>query len=123
LKKLESHAATVAIYFMQTLRLTPATEAGIADHVWSIEEIVGLLNGRLENASLAIRPNRNARNHDSGRHIPNRFRAESLESSSTRSTQAIFELTHYRAVEILLTAGAFPVEQSTTDFFFGDLNA
>lgn len=29
----------------QTLRVTPAMEAGIADHVWSIEEIVGLLEG------------------------------------------------------------------------------
>ncbi len=27
----------------QTLRVTPAMEAGIADHVWLIEEIVGLL--------------------------------------------------------------------------------
>jgi len=27
----------------QTLRLTPAMEAGIADHVWSIEDIVGSL--------------------------------------------------------------------------------
>jgi len=27
-----------------TLRVTPAMEAGIADHVWSIEEIVGLLD-------------------------------------------------------------------------------
>ena len=26
----------------QTLRVTPAMEAGIADHVWSVEEIVGL---------------------------------------------------------------------------------
>jgi len=51
-KKLENHAAMVALYFMyynfarvhQTLRVTPAMEAGIADHVWSIEEIVGLLN-------------------------------------------------------------------------------
>jgi hypothetical protein len=50
-KKLENHAATVALYFMyynfgrvhQTLRVTPAMEAGIADHVRSIEEIVGLL--------------------------------------------------------------------------------
>ena len=50
-KKLENHAATVALYFMyynfgrvhQTLRVTPAMEAGIADHVWSVEEIVGLL--------------------------------------------------------------------------------
>ena len=50
-KKVENHAAAVALYFMyynfarihQTLRITPAMEAGIADHVWSIEEIVGLL--------------------------------------------------------------------------------
>ena len=27
----------------QTLRVTPAMEAGISDHVWSIEEIVRLL--------------------------------------------------------------------------------
>jgi hypothetical protein len=26
----------------QTLRVAPAMEAGIADHVWSIEEIVAL---------------------------------------------------------------------------------
>jgi IS1 family transposase len=50
-KKLENHAAMVALYFMyynfgrvhQTLRVTPAMEAGISDHVWSIDEIVGLL--------------------------------------------------------------------------------
>ena len=28
----------------QTLRVTPAMEAGIADHVWSLEELVGLLD-------------------------------------------------------------------------------
>ena len=50
-KKIENHAAMVSLYFMdynfgrvhQTLRVTPAMEAGIADHVWSIEEIVTLL--------------------------------------------------------------------------------
>jgi len=26
--------------------VTPATEAGIADHVWSIDEIVGLLDSK-----------------------------------------------------------------------------
>ena len=31
------------LLFLQTLRVTPAMEAGIADHVWSLEEIVGLL--------------------------------------------------------------------------------
>lgn len=29
----------------QTLRVTPAMEAGISDHVWSIEEMCGLLAG------------------------------------------------------------------------------
>ncbi len=50
-KKLENHAAMVALYFMyynfgrvhQTLRVTPAMQAGLAAHVWSIEEIVALL--------------------------------------------------------------------------------
>ena len=50
-KKLENHAALVALYFMyynfgrvhQTLRVTPAMQAGIATRVWSIEEIVNLL--------------------------------------------------------------------------------
>ena len=50
-KRRENHAAMVALYFMnynfarvhQTLRVTPAMEAGIADRVWAIEEIVALL--------------------------------------------------------------------------------
>lgn len=50
-RKVENHAAMVAVYFMyynfgrvhQTLRVTPAMEAGVTDHVWSAEEIVGLL--------------------------------------------------------------------------------
>jgi hypothetical protein len=49
-KKFENHAAMVSLYFMyynfarvhQTLRVTPAMEGGVSDHVWSIEEIVGL---------------------------------------------------------------------------------
>jgi hypothetical protein len=28
----------------KTLRVTPAMQAGLSDHVWSIEEIVGLLD-------------------------------------------------------------------------------
>jgi hypothetical protein len=50
-KKVENHAAAVALYFMyynfgrvqQTLRVMPAMGAGVASHVWSVEEIVGLL--------------------------------------------------------------------------------
>jgi hypothetical protein len=51
-KKIENHAAAVALHFMyynfcrvhQTLRVTPAMEAGVSSHVWSIAEIVGLLD-------------------------------------------------------------------------------
>jgi len=43
-KKVENHAAAVALHFMyynfgrvhQTLRVTPAMEARIAHHVWSV---------------------------------------------------------------------------------------
>lgn len=51
-KKQENHAHAVALHFLHynfarihtTLRVTPAMAAGIADHVWSIEEVVGLLD-------------------------------------------------------------------------------
>lgn len=50
-KKIENHVAAIALHYMhynfcrvhQTLRVTPAMEAGIAEHVWSIREIVDLL--------------------------------------------------------------------------------
>src|SRR5258708_1529170 len=50
-KKVENHGWAVALYFMhynfcrihQTLRVTPAMEVGIADHVWTLAELVGLL--------------------------------------------------------------------------------
>ncbi len=49
-KKLDNHKAAVAFYAMwynfarihQTLRVTPAMEAGVSDHVWSAEEIARL---------------------------------------------------------------------------------
>lgn len=51
-KKVENQAAAVTLYAMhynfgrihQTLRVTPAMEAGVSDHVWSIDEIVALLD-------------------------------------------------------------------------------
>jgi IS1 family transposase len=51
-KKVENHACAVALHYLhynfarvhKTLRVTPAMEAGLATHVWSIEEIVGLLD-------------------------------------------------------------------------------
>jgi IS1 family transposase len=50
-KKAENHAHAVALHFLhynfvrihKTLRVTPAMEAGVAKHPWTIEEIVGLL--------------------------------------------------------------------------------
>jgi hypothetical protein len=50
-KKLANHEAAIALHYMhhsfcrihQTLRVTPAMEAGLADHVWTMEELVGLL--------------------------------------------------------------------------------
>jgi IS1 family transposase len=49
-KKLENHGHMVALYFMhynycrvhKTLRVTPAMEAGLTDHVWEIEELLNL---------------------------------------------------------------------------------
>ncbi len=51
-KKVENLEAAVALHFMwynfgrihQTLRVTPAMQAGVSDHVWTIEEILGLLD-------------------------------------------------------------------------------
>jgi IS1 family transposase len=51
-KKAENHAHAIAIHYMhynfakihKTLRVTPAMASGLSTHVWSIEEIVGLLS-------------------------------------------------------------------------------
>jgi IS1 family transposase len=51
-KKIEMHAHNVALHFAyynfakihQTLRVTPAMEAGLSDHVWSLDELVDLLS-------------------------------------------------------------------------------
>ena len=50
-KKIENHMHAVSLHFMhynfarvhKTLKVTPAMQAGIADHMWSIEEIVRLV--------------------------------------------------------------------------------
>lgn len=49
-KKIENHAHALAIYYMhynfgrihKTLRVTPAMEAGISNHVWSLDEIASI---------------------------------------------------------------------------------
>jgi hypothetical protein len=50
-KKVDNHFWAIALHYMhynfcrihQTLRVTPAMEAGLADHVWAIEEVAELL--------------------------------------------------------------------------------
>jgi len=50
-KKVENLEAAVALHYMhynfcrihQTLRVTPAMEAGVSDHVWSLVEVIALL--------------------------------------------------------------------------------
>jgi|SRR5579864_2823214 len=50
-KTLENHGHMVALHFMhynfcrlhKTIRVTPAMEAGLTDHVWALDELVALL--------------------------------------------------------------------------------
>jgi len=64
-KKVENHEAMVNLHFAnynlcrvhQTLRVTPAMEAGITDHVWKIDELVGLLEAK-ERAAIGTAENK-----------------------------------------------------------------
>jgi len=59
-KKLENHGHMVALYFLhynfcrvhKTLRVTPAMEAGLADHIWTLEELCSLLPEKKPNARI-----------------------------------------------------------------------
>jgi IS1 family transposase len=59
-KKFENHAHQVALYFMHynycrvhsTLRVTPAMEAGLTDHVWTLAELCALLPEKKVNARV-----------------------------------------------------------------------
>lgn len=50
-KKLDNHAAAIALHFLhynfcrvhKTLRVTPAMEAGLSNHVWSIDELIAIM--------------------------------------------------------------------------------
>lgn len=50
-KKIENHRLAIAVHFAhynfcrvhQSLRVTPAMEAGLTDHVWELSELIGLL--------------------------------------------------------------------------------
>lgn len=57
-KKFENHAHQIALHFFhynfcrvhKTLRVTPAMEAGLTDHVWTLDELCSLLPERKPNA-------------------------------------------------------------------------
>ncbi|HTB81000.1 MAG TPA: DDE-type integrase/transposase/recombinase [Opitutaceae bacterium] len=58
-KKVENHEHMLALFFCyynfcrihQSLRVTPAMQAGISNHVWEIEEIISLLGNSCEKAA------------------------------------------------------------------------
>ena len=60
-KKIENHFYAVAIHFMhynfcrvhKTLRVTPAMEAKISDHIWTIEEMLGMLDAKRQSEKAA----------------------------------------------------------------------
>ncbi|MBL8999987.1 MAG: DDE-type integrase/transposase/recombinase [Phycisphaerae bacterium] len=64
-KKLANHRAAVALHFMhynfcrihKTIRVTPAMEAGLADHVWELAELVGLMEAK-ERAAVGTEANK-----------------------------------------------------------------
>jgi len=63
-KKVENHAHNIALHFMHynyvrihtTLRVTPAMEAGLTDHVWELEELAALVEAKelreIENGAM-----------------------------------------------------------------------
>lgn len=58
-KKVENHEHSVALHFLhynfcrihQSLRVTPAVQAGLSNHVWSSEEVISLLDAHNEIAA------------------------------------------------------------------------
>jgi len=60
-KKVENHRHMIALFFLyynfcrvhSTLRVTPAMEAGLSDHVWTIEEMCSLLPKQATTRAIA----------------------------------------------------------------------
>jgi hypothetical protein len=58
-KKVENHEHMLALFFCyynfcrihQTLRVTPAMQAGISGRVWELSDIVALLDSNIEKAA------------------------------------------------------------------------
>ncbi|HVV94268.1 MAG TPA: IS1 family transposase [Hyphomicrobiales bacterium] len=59
-KKVENHCHALALYFLfynfvrvhKTLRVSPAMAAGVTDHLWTMEEVVALIDAREERRRL-----------------------------------------------------------------------
>ena len=64
-KKAQNHAYALAFYFVwynfvrihKTLRVSPAMAAGVTDRLWSMEDVVGLIDAREAPKSLALSAN------------------------------------------------------------------
>ena len=67
-KKIENHMFAVSLHFMhynfsrvpKSLRVPPAVEAKIADHVWSIKEICELVSAPVAARRSAYKPRSNS---------------------------------------------------------------
>lgn len=61
LKRVENHCHALALYFMfynfcrihKTLKVTPAMAAGVTQKLWSMEDIIALIDARDERARKA----------------------------------------------------------------------
>jgi hypothetical protein len=61
-KKIENHCHALALYFMfcrihKRLKVTPAMAAGVTDKLWSMEDIVALIDARDERKAKRIAAN------------------------------------------------------------------
>ena len=86
-KKIENHCHAVALHYMhynflrihQTLRCTPAMEAGLSDHIWTLDEMCALLPkptvsaSKMEKVLLQEALERMSRAHTSGSDAPSRW--------------------------------------------------
>ena len=60
-KRVENHGHAVALHFMyynfvrihKTLRVTPAMEAGLCDHAWTIVDICSLVKPKASSAAIS----------------------------------------------------------------------
>ena len=58
-KKVENHEHAIALHFMhynfcrvhQSLRCTPAMEVGVSSHIWTLAEVIALLDSEVEKAA------------------------------------------------------------------------